>query len=272
MFGQHFYHKQIRNAVIAFGTIFNNINIRRLDSSGNPLQAIRVPLSYAPKEKFIARLDQQSDLTGTDSKVALTLPRMSFDITGYAYDPTRKLNKNQKISVAKNTSGDNKRVNTQFSPVPYDVSFDLNIYTATSDDGLQIIEQILPYFQPDYTVTMIMDRTYMDTKRDIPFILESVDYEDSYTGTLTDRRRIIYTIKFTAKIYLYGPITTSAIIRNAEADMYSNTSDANPSRSQRVTVTPNPTSADKDDTYTYTTTLEFFNDGKNYDEESGTDK
>ena len=272
MFGQHFYHKQIRNAVIAFGTIFNNINIRRLDSSGNPLQAIRVPLSYAPKEKFIARLDQQSDLTGTDSKVALTLPRMSFDITGYAYDPTRKLNKNQKISVAKNTSGDNKRVNTQFSPVPYDVSFDLNIYTATSDDGLQIIEQIFPYFQPDYTVTMIMDRTYMDTKRDIPFILESVDYEDSYTGALTDRRRIIYTIKFTAKIYLYGPITTSAIIRNAEADMYSNTSDANPSRSQRVTVTPNPTSADKDDTYTYTTTLEFFNDGKNYDEESGTDK
>ena len=272
MFGQHFYHKQIRNAVIAFGTIFNNINIRRFDSSGNPLQAIRVPLSYAPKEKFIARLDQQADLTGTDSKVALTLPRMSFDITGYAYDPTRKLNKNQKISVAKNTSGDNKRVNTQFSPVPYDVSFDLNIYTATSDDGLQIIEQILPYFQPDYTVTMIMDRSYMDTKRDIPFILESVDYEDSYTGALTDRRRIIYTIKFTAKIYLYGPITTSAIIRNAEADMYSNTSDANPSRSQRVTVTPNPTSADKDDTYTYTTTLEFFNDGKNYDEESGTDK
>ena len=272
MFGQHFYHKQIRNAVIAFGTIFNNINIRRFDSSGNPLQAIRVPLSYAPKEKFIARLDQQADLTGTDSKVALTLPRMSFDITGYAYDPTRKLNKNQKISVAKNTSGDNKRVNTQFSPVPYDVSFDLNIYTATSDDGLQIIEQILPYFQPDYTVTMIMDRTYMDTKRDIPFILESVDYEDSYTGALTDRRRIIYTIKFTAKIYLYGPITTSAVIRNAEADMYSNTSDANPSRSQRVTVTPNPTSADKDDTYTYTTTLEFFNDGKNYDEESGTDK
>ena len=272
MFGQHFYHKQIRNAVIAFGTIFNNVNIKRLDSSGNPLQTLRVPLSYAPKEKFIARLDQQADLTGTDSKVALTLPRMSFDITGYAYDPTRKLNKNQKISVAKNTSGDNKRVNTQFSPVPYDVSFDLNVYTATSDDGLQIIEQILPYFQPDYTVTMIMDRSYMDTKRDIPFILESVDYEDSYTGALTDRRRIIYTIKFTAKIYLYGPITTSAIIRNAEADMYSNTSDANPSRSQRVTVTPNPTSADKDDTYTYTTTLEFFNDGKNYDEESGTDK
>ena len=272
MFGQHFYHKQIRNAVIAFGTIFNNINIRRTDSSGNPLQVIRVPLSYAPKEKFIARLDQQADLTGDDSKVAITLPRMSFDVTGYAYDPSRKLNKNQRISVAKNTSGDEKTLNTQYMPVPYDVSFDLNVFVANSDDGLQIVEQILPYFQPDYTVTMIMDRSYMDTKRDIPFILESVDYEDSYTGALTDRRRIIYTIKFTAKIYLYGPITTSAIIRNAEADMYTNTSDAGPSRSQRVTVTPNPTGADKDDTYTYTTTLEFFNDGKNYDEETGTDK
>ena len=271
MFGQHFYHKQIRNAVIAFGTIFNNINIKRTDSSGNPLQVIRVPLSYAPKEKFIARLDQQADLTGDDSKVAITLPRMSFDVTGYAYDPSRKLNKNQRISVAKNTSGDEKTLNTQYMPVPYDVSFDLNVFVANSDDGLQVIEQILPYFQPDYTVTMIMDRSYMDTKRDIPFILESVDYEDSYTGALTDRRRIIYTLKFTAKIYLYGPITSSAIIRNAEADMYTNTSDQNPSRVQRVTVTPNPTSADKDDSYTYTETLEFFNDGKNYDEETGND-
>ena len=272
MSGQHFYHKQIRNTVIAFGTIFNNINIKRTDSSGNPLQTIRVPLSYAPKEKFIARLDQNADLTGDDSSVAITLPRMSFDITGYSYDATRKLNKNQKISVTKNTSGDNKTTNTQFSPVPYDVSFDLNVYTATSDDGLQIIEQILPFFQPDYTVTMIMDRSFMDTKRDIPFVLESVDYEDSYTGALTDRRRIIYTLRFTAKIYLYGPITSSAIIRNAEADMYTNTADGNPPRSTRVTVTPNPTSADKDDTYTYTTTLEFFDDGLNYDEKTGQDK
>ena len=272
MFGQHFYHKQIRNAVIAFGTIFNNINIKRTDSSGNPLQTVRVPLSYAPKEKFIARLDQQADLQGTDSKVALTLPRMSFDITSYAYDATRKLNKNQRISVAKNESGDTTKLNTQYMPVPYDIGFDLNVYTATSDDGLQIIEQILPFFQPDYTVTMIMDRTYMDTKRDIPFILESVDYEDSYTGALTDRRRIIYTLKFTAKIYLHGPISTSAIIKNAEADLYTNTQANNPSRSTRVTVTPNPTSADKDDTYTYTTTLEFFNDGKNYDEKTGEDK
>ena len=271
MFGEHFYHKQIRNTVIAFGTIFNNVNIKRLDSSGNPIQTLRVPLSYAPKEKFLARLDEQQDLTGDDSKVAITLPRMSFDITGYSYDPTRKLNKNQKLGRV-TTNADTTKLNTQHSPVPYNVNFELNVFVANSDDGLQIIEQILPFFQPDYTVTMIMDRDFMDTKRDIPFVLESVDYEDSYTGALTDRRRIIYTLKFTAKIYLYGPITSSAIIRNVEADMYTNTSDANPSRSQRVTVTPNPTSADKDDTYTYTTTLEFFNDGLNYDEKTGQDK
>ena len=270
MFGDHFYHKQIRNTVIAFGTIFNNINIKRLDSSGNPLQSIRVPLSYSPKEKFIARLEQNTDLTGDDSSVAITLPRMAFDITGYAYDASRKLNKNQKINKV-TTNSDTTKLNTQYMPVPYDVKFELNVFTATSDDGLQIIEQILPYFQPDYTVTMIENST-MDTKRDIPFILESVNYDDSYTGALTSLRRITYTLSFTAKIYLYGPISTSAVIKKVSADLYTDTADKSPSRSERVTVTPNPTSADKDDTYTYTTTLEFFDDGENYDESTGDDK
>ena len=270
MFGQHFYHKQIRNTVIAFGTIFNNINIKRLDSSGNPLQNIKVPLSYSPREKFIVRLEQQSSLTGSDSSVAITLPRMAFDITGYTYDASRKLNKNQKRGAV-TTNADTTKLNTQHSPVPYDVAFELNIFTANADDGLQIIEQILPYFQPDYTVTMIESRT-MDTKRDIPFILEGVEYSDSYAGDLTTTRRIEYTLNFTAKIYLYGPISTSAIIKKVSVDLYDATSDKGPSRSERVTVTPNPTSADKDDTYTYTTTLDFFNDGLNYDEETGNDE
>jgi hypothetical protein len=269
MFGEHFYHKKIRNTVIAFGTIFNNVNIKRLDSSGNPLQNIKVPLSYSPKEKFLARLDAQQDLTGDDSKVAITLPRMSFEITGYSYDATRKLNKNQKITKV-TTNADTTKMNNQYMPVPYNVNFSLNVYTANSDDGLQIIEQILPYFQPDYTVTMIEDRT-MDTKRDIPFILNSVDYEDSYTGSLTSMRRIIYTLSFTAKVYLYGPISTSAIIKKVSADLYSDTGSNSP-RVERVTVQPNPTSADKDDTYTYTTTLEFFTDTLDYDNATGEDK
>ena len=268
MFGDHFYHKKIRNTVIAFGTIFNNVNIKRLDSSGNPLQNIKVPLSYSPKEKFLARLDAQQDLTGDDSKVAITLPRMSFEITGYSYDATRKLNKNQKITKV-TTNADTTKLNNQYMPVPYNVNFSLNVYTANSDDGLQIIEQILPFFQPDYTVTMIEDRT-MDTKRDIPFILNSVDYEDSYTGSLTSMRRIIYTLSFTAKVYLYGPISTSAVIKKGSADLYSDTGSNSP-RVERVTVQPNPTSADKDDTYTYTTTLEFFTDTLDYDNTTGED-
>ena len=268
MFGDHFYHKKIRNTVIAFGTIFNNVNIKRLDSSGNPLQNIKVPLSYSPKEKFLARLDAQQDLTGDDSKVAITLPRMSFEITGYSYDATRKLNKNQKITKV-TTNADTTKMNNQYMPVPYNVNFSLNVYTANSDDGLQIIEQILPFFQPDYTVTMIEDTT-MDTKRDIPFILNSVDYEDSYTGSLTSLRRIIYTLQFTAKVYLYGPISTSAIIKKVSADLYSDTG-SNAPRVKRVTVQPNPTSADKDDTYTYTTTLEFFTDTLDYDNTTGED-
>ena len=269
MFGEHFYHKKIRNTVIAFGTIFNNVNIKRLDSSGNPLQNIKVPLSYSPKEKFLARLDAQQDLTGDDSKVAITLPRMSFEITGYSYDATRKLNKNQKITKV-TTNADTTKLNNQYMPVPYNVNFSLNVYTANSDDGLQIIEQILPFFQPDYTVTMIEDRT-MDTKRDIPFILNSVDYEDSYTGSLTSMRRIIYTLSFTAKVYLYGPISTSAVIKKVSADLYSDTG-SNAPRVERVTVQPNPTSADKDDTYTYTTTLEFFTDTLDYDNTTGEDE
>jgi len=269
MFGEHFYHKKIRNTVIAFGTIFNNVNIKRLDSSGNPVQNIKVPLSYSPKEKFLARLDAQQDLTGDDSSVAITLPRMSFEVTGYSYDGGRKLNKNQKITKV-TTNADTTKMNSQYTPVPYDVNFSLGVYVANSDDGLQIIEQILPYFQPDYTVTMIEDRT-MDTKRDIPFVLNNVDFEDSYTGSLTTSRRIIYTLSFTAKIYLFGPISTTAVIKTVSADLYSDTG-SNAPRVERVTVTPNPTSADKDDDYTYTTTLDFFTDTLDYDEATGEDK
>ena len=145
MFGEHFYHKKIRNTVIAFGTIFNNVNIKRLDSSGNPLQNIKVPLSYSPKEKFLARLDAQQDLTGDDSKVAITLPRMSFEITGYSYDATRKLNKNQKITKV-TTNADTTKMNNQYMPVPYNVNFQLNVFTANSDDGLQMLQLVISSF------------------------------------------------------------------------------------------------------------------------------
>jgi hypothetical protein len=194
---------------------------------------------------------------------------MSFEVTGYSYDGGRKLNKNQKITKV-TTNADTTKMNSQYMPVPYNVNFSLSVYVANSDDGLQIIEQILPYFQPDYTVTMIEDRT-MDTKRDIPFILNNVDFEDSYTGSLTTSRRIIYTLTFTAKIYLFGPIATTPVIKTVSGDLYSDTASNTP-RVERVTVTPNPSSSDKDDDYTYTTTLDFFADTLDYDEATGEDK
>ena len=130
MFGDHFYHKQIRNTVIAFGTIFNNINIKRLDSSGNPLQNIKVPLSYSPKEKFLARLDQQEDLTGDDSSVAITLPRMAFDIVGYSYDPSRKLNKNQRLGKVTTNADTSFRGYGVSYAVNEDISVSYNVGTV----------------------------------------------------------------------------------------------------------------------------------------------
>ena len=266
MLGQsQFYHETIRKLVVAFGSMFNDIHLVRKNNAGVITQTMKVPLAYGPKQKFLARLRQDATL---DNKVAVTLPRIGFEITGLTYDPARKLNRVQKYKKVK--SGTDKKLDTQYMPVPYNLEFALSIMSKNSDDGLQILEQILPYFQPDYTVTMIEDRT-MDTKRDIPFVLNNVDYEDSYTGSLTTSRRIIYTLTFTAKIYLFGPISTSAVIKTVSADLYSDTG-SNAPRVERVTVTPNPTSADKDDTYTYTTTLDFFTDTLDYDEATGEDK
>ena len=270
MFGQYFYNKHIRNTIIAFGTIFNTVSIRRYDSDGNTVSSLRVPLMYAPREKFLARLQQQTQLgSGDEEKVAITLPRLSFEMTGFSYDPSRKINKMQKYKSAK--SADDKNVFSQYAPVPYNVNINLYSFCANSDDSLQILEQILPFFHPDYTVTFIEDKT-MDIKRDIPIVLNSVDYEDTYDGDFTSNRRIIYTLSFTAKIYLYGPITKGAVIRKVSADLYDKMNTENPSRKERVTITPNPTSADYDDDYSYTETLEFFEDGKNYDETTGTDQ
>ena len=269
MIGKNYYNEGIRKLTIAFGQLFNNIIIENTSSTGAVTKRMRVPLAYAPKEKFLVRLEQQANLQD-DREFAITLPRLGFEITGLQYDATRKLTKMQKtVRVKSNEEG--KKLNFNYTPVPYNISFSLYSFTATAENGLQIVEQILPFFQPDYTVTMIEDKT-MDIKRDIPFVLNSVDYEDTYDGDMTSNRRIIYTMNFTAKIYLYGPITSGAVIRQAGVDLYTKPQSESPSRQERIKVTPNPTSADYDDDYTYTETLEFFEDGLNYDESSGLDK
>ena len=200
MLGQQFYHETMRKVVVAFGTIFNNINIVRTNSSGAVTQSMKVPLAYGPKQKFLTRLREDPNL---NKKVALTLPRIGFEISGIAYDPSRKLNSIQKFKKT-NNSDSGKTMSSQFMPVPYNMDFELVVMAKQSDDALQIVEQILPFFQPDYTLT-INDMTDMGIKRDVPIVLESVSYEDSYRGDYGDRRAIIYTLSFTSCLLYTSP-------------------------------------------------------------------
>ena len=269
MLGDYFYHESLRKIIIAFGTIFNNIHIHRKDSSGNVIQSIKVPLAYSPKEKFIARLDQQPDLV-EDRRVAVTLPRMGFEISGINYDPSRKLNRLGTIKKVRSSATDGKVMNKQFNPVPYNINLNLYSFTASAEGGLQIIEQILPFFQPDYTVT-IRTVPSLNLVRDVPIILNNVNYEDTYSGDFTTRRAVVYTLGFTAKTYLYGPISQQKVIKETQADLYTDT-DTTSKREQRITITPNPTTADADDDFGFTTTITSFTDSKNYNPTSDSDE
>ena len=266
MLGQQFYHETMRKVVVAFGTIFNNINIVRKNNSGTIIQKMKVPLAYGPKQKFLTRLDNDPSL---NKKVAVTLPRIGFEIANLAYDPVRKLNRVQKFKKTK--SSNTNKLDVQYMPVPYNLDFTLYVMAKNSDDALQIVEQMLPYFQPDYTIT-INDMSDMGIKRDVPIILGSVSYEDNYQGNFEERRAIIYTLTFTAKFYLYGPVTSSKIIKTVQVDQYTDLPDNSPSRQQRFTVTPNPASADADDDFGFNETTSFYEDAKNFDPASGEDK
>ena len=266
MLGQQFYNETIRKVVIAFGTMFNDIHLVRKDNSGTIIQTMKVPLAYGPRQKFLVRLREDADLT---KQVAVTLPRIGFEITGLSYDPARKLNRVQKFRKVK--GGNNKQLDTQYMPVPYNVDFELYVLSKQSDDALQIVEQILPYFQPDYTVT-IKDNIEMDTKRDVPVILNSVSYEDDYEGDFTSRRSIIYTLSFTTKFYLYGPVTSSKVIKTVQVDQYTDLPDQSPKREQRYTVTPDPATAEAGDDFGFNETVSFFQDAKVYNTETGEDE
>mgnify|MGYP003627455175 FL=1 len=266
MLGQQFYHETIRNVVVGFGTIFNNIQLVRKDNSGAIQQTMKVPLAYGPRQKFLVRLNDDADLT---KAAAVTLPRIGFEITGLTYDPSRKLNRVQKFKKVKGDKSE--QLDTQYMPVPYNIGFQLYILAKQSDDALQVIEQILPYFQPDYTISM-NDNPNMDVKKDIPVILNSISYEDDYQGDFTTRRAIIYTLDFTCKFYLYGPITSSKVIKTVQVDQYTDLPDTSPKREQRLTVTPDPTSADADDDFGFNEVQSFYTDAKDYNPVTGADE
>ena len=257
MLGQYFYNESLRKCIIAFGSLFNDIYITRKNASGTDSQSMKVPLAYGPKQKFMVRLDADPNL---DQKVAITLPRIGFEIAGFDYDPSRKLNRIIKRKKVANTADKAlKAMSTQYSPVPYNLTFELFVMTKNSDDGIQIVEQILPFFQPEYTVT-INAVPEMDVVRDVPIVLNNIGYEDTYTGSFTERRAIIYTLNFTAKAYVYGPVTTSKPITKAEATVYADLQDKAPPRVARVTEQAIGT-PDADDNFGFNETISEWVDG-----------
>ena len=250
MLGQYFYNETIRNTIIAFGSLFNDIQIERRNAADVAVQTLKVPLAYGPKQKFLIRLEGDPNL---DQKVAITLPRIGFEINGLDYAPERKLNRIMKKRKVQNTEDDKlKSMMTQYSPVPYNIGFELFVMARNSDDGIQIVEQILPFFQPEYTVS-IREVPEMDTIRDVPIILNSISYEDTYEGDFTTRRAIIYTFSFTAKTYVYGPVETSKPITKSEVKTYANLQSAAPDRVQKITTTVS-SAPDADDNFGFNET------------------
>lgn len=201
---EYFYHEILRRTLISFGSLFNNIQIKHKDSTGNTVSTIKVPLAYGPTQKFLARLEQSPNL---NKPIQITLPRMSFEFVGLNYDGSRKVTTTQTFITS--IAGVGTDVRKAYMPVPYNMAFELSIYTKLNDDMLQIIEQILPYFQPSYNLTVDLVET-IGEKRDIPVVIENITMQDDYEGDFTTRRSLIYTIRFTAKTYLFGPISSSS--------------------------------------------------------------
>ena len=201
---EYFYNEIFRRTIISFGSLFNNILIKQDDSSGNVNNQFKVPLAYGPTQKFLARVTQQPELSKSTS---LSLPRMSFEFVGLTYDPSRKVTQTQKFKKALTSS--KTSIQTAYMPVPYNMEFELAIMTKLNDDMLQIVEQILPYFQPAYTMSVNLVES-IGEKRDIPVTLESISMDDDYEGDFSSRRALVYTLRFSAKTYLFGPISSAS--------------------------------------------------------------
>jgi hypothetical protein len=259
MLGTYFYHQIIRKTIVAFGTLFNDIHIIHDDRNGNEISKIKVPIAYGPTQKFLARLEQVEEL---NKPTQITLPRMSFEMVGIRYDNTRKLNTTQTFK----TCGSDSTVKKVFMPVPYNISFELSIISKLNDDSLQVIEQILPFFQPSFNLTVDLVDS-IGEKKDIPIILDGISFQDDYEGDFSTRRSLIYTLQFTAKTYLFGPVPSGdsdGLIRKVQVDYYTNMNRQTAKREMRYTVTPDPFNADPDDDFGFSDTIQIFADSKNY--------
>ena len=208
----HFYNESLRKLVVAFGSLFNEIYVVRKNKDGTENSKIKVPLIYSSKEKFIQRLEQQSGISD-NTKIEVSLPRLGFDMTAIDYDPTRHLNKLNKRMLR--TSGSPEK--ETFQEVPYNVSFSLFAYTRNMDDNLQILEQIVPYFSPEFIVTLNMNE--IETKLDVPIVLGNVAVQETAEGNFLDRRILASTYSFTCKTRLYSKIEGSTLVVNSSSSL-----------------------------------------------------
>jgi len=250
MLDQRFYWGTTRKAIVAFGNMFNSITIDRRDADGNSVETLKIPLAYVPKQKFLARIQQQPSLD--DRPVQVVLPRMSFEMMSLAYDFSRKispLQQNRAINSSANT------LDTQYAPTPYNIQVALYIYAKNQDDGLQIVEQILPYFNPDYNLTM-KTIPQMGIKNDLPILLEGISFEDTYEGDFADRRSIIWTLSFTMKLNYYGPINRQGVIKKVVTNTYNDVALTN--KQSTITVEPDPLTAKPGDPIGFIETFEDF--------------
>lgn len=251
MFGTYFYHQRIRKSVAVFGSLFNNLHVLRKNSGGEVISQVKVPLSYAPSRDFISRINDMPN----ERFVALKLPRMSFEIITIDYDTQRQLSKTNNYNLTSSTG--NSYRSKFFVPVPYNINFQLNIYAKSQDDALQVVEQIIPYFNPQYTLTIKPIEGYDTIKEDSQVVLQAVSFTDDYEGALEQRRSIIYTLDFTMKINFYGPVTDGKIIRQVDADLYNMQSGLADSDEflEKIRVLPDPADASPDSDYGFTTTI-----------------
>jgi hypothetical protein len=293
MFGSQFYHQSLRKYVIMFGNMFNDIVVRRYDTANNNVSAVTVPLAYGPKEKFLVRTTQDPDL---NQQIAIQLPRMAFEMTTLNYDGQRRLNstgRNIKVTT------DEDKLDFNYNPVPYDLQFNLYAYVRNADDGAQILEQIVPYFGPEWTNQVrLIPQTSITM--DVPTILNTVSIEDTYEGDFNNRRALIYTFDFTVKGFFYGPTKRQGIIKRAQIDFGIVTANTNSGRkitledvartgrSSRIVIQPgllangSPTTnssasipynqINATDDYGFCSNSFFFVDGKKYNPKTGTDE
>lgn len=245
-----FYHSTIRKTVVAFGTIFNNIHVERRDAAGAVQQTLKVPLSYGPKQKFLLRIRQQPDFQ--TRRIELSVPRLGFEITSLNYDESRAVAPSAQVQYVTSPTSMNKA----YAPAPWNIDFALHVYVKNQDDGLQILEQILPFFKPNYDVTL-NNMPSLGLKQELPITIGSVTYEDVYEGDYSERTSIIWTLTFKAKMNLFGPVSEAGVIKKVIATVYPNMPGYTvEGDNEKYTAAVDPETAQPTDDYTIIETWE----------------